>query len=224
MGQERRRHAIVSWGFDKGGLCTCESYRFKLVGLDEDFSWTGKIFKNCVDIIVHLHNFFNSCLQIWNFFQACRKILARLHIFWVVVICAITVRRRDITVVIGGKFLVRALTFRWLGAVWKLIATPDGRWYGAFRGGLGGGLGGRLGRRGSAGSRWWVCIAHIVGWYCIRNFRVIGVKDDLADIQSGLIHPPWVFSTALVEVLEIVLTLHTMITEDYCMYIVTMGS
>ena len=66
MGQERRNYAIVSWGFGWGGICACELFWVDNVGMGEECSGSGKLFKHFVDIIFHLYNFFNERLGLWT--------------------------------------------------------------------------------------------------------------------------------------------------------------
>ena len=44
-----RHYTIVSWGFDWGGLCAYNLCWNNFVGLLEEHSGSGKIFKRCVD-------------------------------------------------------------------------------------------------------------------------------------------------------------------------------
>ena len=162
MGQERRSYDVVSWGFGWGSLYACKLRWVDLVGLGEECSGSGKLFECCVDVIVSMHNLFNKRLNLRTAIQARGLIFAQLRVIWVIVVRSRTGRQCDITVLIGGKFLVCAFTFHWMGAVWNSISTPNGCWCGTFGGG---GIGGWFGRRGTAGAGRWVYLARTAGRY-----------------------------------------------------------
>ena len=105
---------------------------------------------------------FNDCLKLWTVLWYQGRIFAQIYIIWVFVVHTRTGHRYDVTVVIGGNFLVRILIFCWLGEVWNSITAPSVRWYGVFRGD---GIGGRLGRRAGSGSGRLFYPTYIVGWY-----------------------------------------------------------
>ena len=75
----------------------------------------------------HVSTKFLQCLsQVLDCFTISQENFAQLHIIWVVAVFTRNDLRRGVTVVTSSKFLVRALTFRWSGAVWNLITASDG--------------------------------------------------------------------------------------------------
>ena len=125
MGWDQLHSAIVSGFFGQVDLLNGKIRRFELVGMGEDHTGGGNLFKLCPGFLVRFLDLVGLCREFRTVVQSGRLVIAQIGVIWVGVACFITGHWPEITFAISVKLWFRSKTVYWSYAVCTRFSAPN---------------------------------------------------------------------------------------------------